>query len=453
MTRTTENKENTEMNTDLRHATLGALAVLCLGIAAKAITLPSYFADGMMLQRNAVLPVAGKCRPGEAVVLEFDGRRYDAVADAQGAFRIELPPLDACATPKRMMIAAPSGSLEINDILVGDLWLCCGQSNMEFRLSQSEGGMAAAATASPQLRILDIKRATAGQMLDAGAMEWIAGGAKPENTSGVGFFFAAALQRSQNLPIGIAVAAVGSTGVAEWTLPGGGYANAMLATLRGFPMAGVVYYQGESDICEVDQYCGRLAKCIDGLKRNLTFANGPFKFILVQIAPFGYDAARAAKLPLMQCEQERFARANGYPWAVISDAGDFGNIHPTDKRTVGERLARLAEICCYQPGAGRHGTPYLEKCEADGDALLLTFAEVSTWTVKNPRLPGFEVAGEDGRYQKAAAEPLPNGQLRVRSPQIPKPQSVRYLWKAHYKAALFNEEGLPPGCFKAKLAE
>ena len=430
---------------------LGAMVVLGIGIVAEAITLPSYFGNGMMLQRNIAIPVVGKCQPDEAVTLEFDGKQYDAVADSQGTFRLELPALQASATPKLMKLSAPSGTVEIKDILVGDVWLCCGQSNMEFRLSQSKGGMEAAADASSQLRILNIKRATAEQPRETGAMEWLIGGEKPENTSGVGFFFATALQRSQNIPIGIAVAAVGSTRVEEWTLPGGKYANAMLSVLRGFPMAGVVYYQGESNIREVEQYSDMLSKCIDGLKQNLTFISDPFKFMLVQIAPFGYEAERSAKLPLMQCEQERFARANGYPWAVISDVGDFNNIHPTDKKTVGERLARLAEISYYQPNAGRHSTPYFEKCETDGDALLLTFANVTTWTVKNPKLSGFEVAGDDERYQKATAEVLPNGQIRVKSPKVAKPQSVRYLWKAHYKAALFNKEGLPAGCFKAQL--
>lgn len=428
-------------------------AYLLFGTAPflSALSLPAVFSDGMVLQQQSPIPVWGVAAPGEKIEIRFAGEQVECTADDQGGFQAELPPLPVNSEPQVMQIRGAVGEIILKDILVGEVWFCCGQSNMEFPLDKSYGGTAAAATVSPLIRTLRIEKNQAAAPQRDARMTWIKGGRQPEQLSGVAFFFASQLQQEQKVPVGVILAAVGSTRAEDWTAGTGAYFNGMVAPIGRFPMRGIIYYQGESNVSDAENYYAVLGKCINGFRRNLNITGNPFPLLLVQIAPFGYDAARAAKLPLLQSIQEKFALDNGFQLAVISDAGDFNTIHPTDKKTVGVRLAHLAEITCYHPDCGRNTTPVLQSCRREGKYVRVVFSNVSQWKVSHGQVTGFEVAGADGKFHNALVEFLPGGALRVFSAQVPEPQTIRYMWRPHYRANLYNEEGFPPGCFRQKL--
>jgi sialate O-acetylesterase len=222
--------------------------------------------------------------------------------------------------------------------------------------------------------------------------------------------------------------------------------HGMIEPLVPFAIAGFTWYQGESNRMRAAQY-RTLFPALIGDWRSQWKAELPFYF--VQIAPFGYadDAGEASQLRAAQAEAQAVPKTG---MAVTADIGDPKDIHPADKQTVGDRLARHALHKTYGKAAIACESPRYESMEALGDALKVTFAHAGSGLVaKDGALRAFQVAGKDGVFHPAEAK-LDGRAVVVRSAQVQAPTAVRFAWGAADESGLFSSDGLPVGPFRAE---
>jgi sialate O-acetylesterase len=362
------------------------------------VQLASVFSDHMVLQRGKPVPVWGTAEPGEKITVEFAGQIKTAVADSSRHWEILLDPLVVASKPRKMYVyhGVSSIRLEVSDILVGDVWLCGGQSNMAFSLNgllDKEPVIQNAA--HPQLRLLEVPKKVAKQPQNRFDSLWKASAPETVPTfSAVGYLFGQRVHTETGIPIGLIECAVGSTSVecwvsnetlendlfaptvkkwreveAQWddpkvrakvlhksvkddssiqpsearTYPAGCY-NAMLNPLFPFAIKGVVWYQGEANRDRALQYRALFPAMID--EWHDRFEQDDFKFYVVQLPDIGktpspsggdsiYAELREAQLLTVQSDPLM-------EMAVIIDSDQQGNIHPKNKQLPGDRLARIA---------------------------------------------------------------------------------------------------------------
>lgn len=468
---------------------IGSLLLSILPAAAGvAAEFAPVFGSGMVLQQGCELTFRGKAEPDETLTLEFAGEKVAGQAGKDGEWSLKLPPLTASATPRTMTLTGKNGCRKLDDVLVGEVWLCSGQSNMYWPLGRSLNGNEAAATADyPEIRVFrESSRHAAAPQKNTSA-KWqkmtpdLAG-----NTSAVAFYFGRELHRELKVPVGLLCAHRGGTMIEPWTPPGAWDAypelkaridarfgktpnakskspkdwprnqphvlyNGVIHPLTPYRFRGVIWYQGCSNVWYDSQedYLLKQQALYDGWKR--AFANPGMKFYTVQIAPLIRSRDAVEKHVGIWLAQQKFADANQpqVKLVVINDVGDLNNIHPANKEPVGLRLANLALKYDY----GRNvpaDFPRLRECEAKDGVLRLSFCFVREWkTTDGGPIRNFEIAGADGKFLPARVE-AQGDQLTVSAPGVSLPRRVRYLYSCSKLGNLVNEAGLPPGTFEAE---
>ena len=442
-------------------------------------TLGRPFSDGCVLQCGRPVPVWGQAAVGDAVRVDFAGQVKRAVADAQGRWRVTLDPLTATERPQTLTVASQGGgtSLSVNDVLVGEVWLCSGQSNMAMALVHPEltryrdgiGAMTAQTVDEPSVRYLEAPGAGGWRALTHGFL-------KTEPTSALAVHYALELRARLHVPIGVIVAAVGGSNIDDWQT-GGSLDRMKLAEVCPYALRGALWYQGETNLYlgETDAYRAKLRRLYDGWRAR--FENPSFRFDLVQLAPFArgtyrlkdgsafdYDAAFPRFL------QAQAAFADGEPNAtltVINDLGAVHDIHPNEKARVAKRLALHALRRDYGRTWIEDQSPRPAAVTAEGDRLTVSFSHAKSLYVyqrfaafRAQDVP-FELAGADGAYRPAAIvnwANLPGGMREgmitnafvvLRAPGLAAPQKVRYAWKYPWTGCVYNEVNLPLGTFEA----
>ena len=435
----------------------------------------------MVLQQNAPIRLWGRAGAGERVTVRFGGKEASADADEQGRWSVALPASPAATEPRDLIIEAGEGvrrvSRTLRDVVVGEVWLCAGQSNMAMRLaSVRTADQDAAAAKDPLLRTYNVQqrpRERPAEFLDEG--EWIVSG--PETArefSAVGFYFAQRLRGELSVPVGIILCAWGGSSVAAWMhpeamqLPGLrtlvpddliGWRdnvrpyrlfNGMLNPLAPYAIAGVVWYQGETEGTEYQ-----------GAYRNAYL----YRLLFPEMISSWRRLWRQPELPFywIQLPNLKNPRLN---WSVVResqavslrvpytgmiptiDIGDDGDLHPKDKRAFGQRMADL--VLAQQYGRAIPASyPEPESVTPDGDALRVTFrnagAALKTTDGQPPR--AFAIAGEDGRYHEAQAT-ISGGSVLLRAEAVPKPCTVRYAWAQAPGVNLTSAAGLPAAPFR-----
>jgi sialate O-acetylesterase len=429
-----------------------ALLLALLPAAARADVKPApIISDGMVLQRGMDARVFGTAAPGEKVSVTFRGRTAAAPAAQDGRWLVELP-AGSAGGPWPLVIQGKN-RIELNQVYVGDVWLCSGQSNMEWSVRQSTGAAAIAALPSNErLRLYHVTRQGAGQ--PAG---WQA--ASPEtipNFSGVGYYFGRALQQDLKIPIGLIQSAVGGTPIERWTsvdrLRALGFerlpANAgdlhalMIRPLQPFGIKGVTWYQGESNAGNAANYRRMQQGMVQQWRDE--WREGSFPFLFVQLARLGTPDNAVGDWPLLREAQRQAQSQPNTGMAVIFDVSD-GNIHPPDKTSVGDRLALLARALVYGERIEYSG-PVLESARREGDRIVLTFGHAIGLQAKggSPRDLQLEVAAGDFRPATATIQ---GNQLIVTVGGVAGPVRVLYGWKQFPQGNLFNEADLPASPF------
>ncbi len=489
------------------------LSLLILSIAACAdVTLPKLFSPHMVLQRNMPIHIWGNAAPGEQITVDFHGATAATTADNLHRWSIYLPAQPA-GGPFTLTVHGQN-TVALDDILIGDLWLASGQSNMEMPLAGfnsvaviKDSAQEIAAANHPQIRLLQIKKDSADYPLED--FKDVAGWSlcTPDSAktfSAVAYFFGRDLQQKENVPIGLIDSTWGGSPAEAWTSmdalgadaslisvfaarayhmdmettqqrldqadkqaraehkpvtpnreyhpdqlswrPASLY-NAMIAPLIPLPIRGVIWYQGESNatLNRTAEYTRLFTTMIQDWRNQ--WHQGDFPFLFAQIA--SYTATPHESWGALRDAQRRSLFLANTGMAVTMDAGEAHNIHPADKQTVGERLARQAR-----------GLSYGENVTANGPLLRLAFPDNATMHIwfdyaaglkSQGSLQGFEIAGPDGVFVPAIAK-IEGDTVIASAPTIPNPKYVRYAWSNFPQANLYNSANLPASTFTTYTA-
>ncbi len=489
-------------------------AVLGLSLAANAdVTLPSLLSDNMVVQQKSPVHVWGRADPGEPVTVTFAAQAAKTIAGANGAWDLRLKPM-AAGGPYTLTVTGKN-TLTLKNVLVGEVWVCSGQSNMSFPLAAASNGPAAmVAAANPHIRLFHVPLVQSDTPQGDVKASWVQ--ADPNTVGGfsaVGYFFGRDLQKALGVPVGLIQSDVGGTPGQFWTPAEalradpflqktyiGGYRaqyaryltatadwevaakaareagkpapykpdapwgcsvlyNGMIAPLTHYPVRGAIWYQGESNTDDPAAYRKLLPALIQSWRA--AWANPVFPFLIVQIAPFGAgsDNARYAEVREAQWETAQTTPRTGV--AVTTDVGDEKDLHPKQKEPVGARLALLARKIAYGEKIVAQG-PTLQTATRNGQTVTLRFAHIggglaaqgglsSGVAVPEGRLVGFTLAGADGKSVAADARITAKDTVVVSSPQVGWPVAVAYGFANFPVVNLWNKNGLPAMPFRAPI--
>jgi len=484
--------------------------ILCLALfstfAGAEVTLPSLLADHMVVQRGFPVHVWGSAMPNEAVTVTFRGETKSATTDEVGHWSLYLSPGEA-GGPFSLTVKA-ANTITLNDVLVGDVWVASGQSNMEFPMKELTNASAEIAAARyPKIRIFRVEqRPSEYARSDVEAKTWAA--VTPEtaaDSSAVAYYFAREIQQRTNVPIGLIETYWGGTPAESWTsmhslaadaslmpvfaersktvdhrelsderreqefqkaleqakaegkpapprpwMPDfeawspAALYNGMIAPLTRFAIRGVIWYQGEANSGERAPLYAHLFQTMIRDWRR-NWDEGDFPFLFVQIA--NWTTAPESRWPEVRDAQRQALALRNTGMAVTIDIGDPVDIHPKDKLDVGLRLALAARAITYGEKLEYSG-PLYRQLTRDDHALRVWFDHANGLNAKNGPLAGFEIAGADGKYVAADAK-IDGSSVIVSNTAVPDPVSVRYAWAANPTCNLYNREALPASPFQA----
>lgn len=451
-------------------ATAAIAVVIGPRLARAEVTPNALFSDNAVLQQGMKIPVWGVAANDEKVTVTFEGQEKSTTA-TDGKWRVDLDPVKA-GGPYEMTIAGASGSpITLKNILVGEVWICSGQSNMEWRLKQiPEGKEAIAQPANPKLRLITVPRQLKDTPQDNFDASWQECSAEtlPE-FSAVAYFFGVDLQRKLDVPIGLISTNVGGTPAEAWTsleamksdpaimadnekvgvLKNGGLYNAMIHPLIPYGIRGAIWYQGESNAERAYNYRRLLPMLINDWRSR--WGQGDFPFLFVQLAPYSNGKGNWAEL-----REAQLMTAQNTPntaMAVITDLADEGNlanIHPVRKKTVGERLSLAAQAVAYGEEVEYRGPTFSEMKIEEGKAVL-SFTHVGDGlkALDNATaITGFTVAGDDKKFVKADAVIEGKDKIILSNPDVKAPVAIRYGWEDAPKLNLYNSHMLPASPFR-----
>jgi len=444
--------------------TLLAVLLTC-SVAAAEIKLPSVIGSGMVLQQGAYCPIWGWAEPGEKIAVSYDNRSATTVTDDDGIWVVVLKDLKASADPKTMAIRSDkSEPVDLENVLVGEVWLCSGQSNMAWTVQRSNDAEAEIAAAKyPNIRMLQINRtAQADPKRDVPVWShgWTA--VTPETVPGfsaVAYFFGRKLNQELDTPIGLINSSWGGTPAERWTsraamdtieglkeAKGCDLYNGMIAPLVPFAIQGAIWYQGEANTPRAIQYRELLPTMIACWRAS--WGGRPFPFGIVQLAPYTYNNP-GRNLPLLWESQLLTAKNTPNTGLVVTtDISTVGNIHPPNKQDVGARLGLWALATVYDKDVAYSG-PIYKSMTVDGSKAVLSFdlvdGDLATSDGKAPS--HFTIAGEDKKFVPATAT-IKGDKLIVTSDAVEKPVAVRFAWQETAEPNLTDESGLPASPFR-----
>ncbi len=427
------------------------------------VTLDPVFTDHMVLQRGMPVHIWGKANPGEPLKVIFAGQVVRALADTQGNWSARLSSMKASAEPRKLVVQGHNEAA-VEDVLVGEVWLCSGQSNMEWGLlGVSAGRKDCDAADLPLLRLYSVQKGEADKPRTAllGARGWL--GCSPENLRKVGthfdsfsataFYFGRDLQARLGIPVGLIQSAVGGTPIEPWTPQeksgnsGGRLYNAMIAPLTPMTIRGAIWYQGESNRQNKGAYEQKMKDLISSWRAVFQRPDMPFYF--VEIAPYRYR--EGDNMGELRAAQARVAATVPHTGMIhtLDNPNDVGNIHPDNKPQIGARLARLALAGTYGIKLGKSVVgPVFKSGKQTKTGILLKFKDTagSLVTTDGKAPVGFEAQVAGGAWVKADAA-IQGDRILVSVPgQVV--TAVRFCWGETDQTNLRNAEGLPPSPFR-----
>jgi sialate O-acetylesterase len=434
------------------------------------VSLPKVFSSHMVLQRDMALPIWGWADPGEEVTVWLDRATATAKADAKGGWEVTLPAVKADGKAHRMTISGKN-KIELDDILIGEVWIGSGQSNMEFNLAGSTGGKEAVAAANcPQIRLLHVEKVQTPQPAKdivvfngpkvknrpapppATGPAWKA--CMPQNVpnfSAVLYYFGQRLHKELNVPVGLINSSWGGSPIEAWIASGkknGSMYNGMIAPVKPFAIRGAIWYQGEANVNQKNgpTYAEKMKALIEGWRHMW---GQDFSFYFAQIAPWSgrYEPGR---LPILWDCQVESLKIPGTGMAVTTDLVDnFKDIHPKNKLDVGNRLALWALAKDYGKRDLVYSGPLYKSMKVEGAKIRLSFAQVGGGLKSRDGKPlaEFEIAGADGRFIPAEAV-VDGNTILVHTKEVASPTQVRFGWRNEANPNLVNNEGLPASPFQ-----
>jgi sialate O-acetylesterase len=456
---------------------------LFLAIPAHAtITLPRILGHDMVLQREKPVPIWGTAAPGEAVTVQFAGQRSSTKAGVDGKWQVMLKPLQASAAPAELVISG-SNTIRLRNILVGEVWVCSGQSNMEYTMRKNSKVTRPDVLGpnpvdelnvahNPAIRIFLVNRKTLPKP-DTLHRDWaIAQDSALRSFSAAAYFFAKELNKRLNVPVGMVSSAVPGSRIEPWISEAaftqdpafagkkvdgdpGKFWETMVKPLAPLAVRGFLWYQGESNcfLAETTTYTQKMRTLISSWRSAWGDASLPFYY--VSLAPFKYSDTHdkvvltPQTLPLFREAQAAVLQVPHTAMIETTDlANTEGGIHPGFKWEIGRRLALLALANTYKtPGVVAEG-PVFRSMKVKGSVATVSFASAAPLVSKDGKaLTDFTIAGPDGVFVPAQAR-LQGSQVLVSAPGVKQPTAVRFGWDEVAQPNLFSEAGLPARPFR-----
>ena len=460
------------------------------------------YTDNMVLQRSCLLNISGTANAGEKVTVRFDRQKVTAITGKDGRWTATLQPLRA-GGPYTLEISAGKQTLEYHNVLAGEVWLCSGQSNMEFLLSWAASGKQDIPNAAnDQIRLFDMKARWA-----TNAVEWDASvldslnhlqyyknakwtectPATAGSFSAVAYYFGKMLQDSLKVPVGLICNAIGGSTTESWVdrrsleyefpailrnwtkndfIQDWARERAMLNVkkstdkvqrhpyepcylyeagirpLQQFSIKGVIWYQGESNAHNREAHEKLFKLLVNSWRTNWNDKTMPFYY--VQLSSLN----RPSWTWFRDSQRRMVSEIPNTGMAVSSDIGDSLNVHPTFKKPVGERLAHLALNKTYHIERVTPAGPMFRKVEFLSGAAYITFENSEGMHTSDGKdLRTFELAENEDQFYPATAEVV-GKQIKVSCKEVQNPRYVRYGWQPFTRANLVNDAGLPASTFR-----
>lgn len=450
------------------------LAILFFTNVHAEIRLPSIFNDGMVLQQQTIVSLWGTSDARSiSVTTSWSGKKYLAQVDDNGAWRL-LVETPKAGGPYEIHLNDGSETV-LRDVLIGEVWLASGQSNMGMKVGNPprdtvlHAEKLIAEAGNPLIRLFRVPVKHAVHPMDNCDAEWaVPDSASVSAFSAVAYQFALNLQRELGVPIGMVQSAFGGTQVQAWMdsatlnsfseLAGRPTPqkvtkntptvlfNAMIHPILGYGIKGAIWYQGEGNRTTANRYADWFAGMVHGWRQR--WGQGDFPFYYAQIAPFKYDGKHQSAY-LREAQLNAVGNIRNAGMVVTLDIGLENTIHPPDKTTVANRLSNLALAKTYKKERGEVLSPGLKHMKVDGETVRLYFYHVAAGLTDSGRgLQCFELAGEDRVFHRADARIVAKDQIVVTCRQVVRPVSVRYAFKDWVVGDLYNTEGLPAPSFR-----
>ena len=432
------------------------------------LRLPAIISSGMVLQQNDSVALWGWAGPGEKVyVLTSWNYKSDSVITGNGArwkIKIKTP---AAGGPYSITINSRNKPAVLQNVMIGEVWVCSGQSNMEWSYNNGEKDVATelATCATNSIHFFQVPKATSNTIQDDVKAQWVSCDSNIiKSFSSVGYFFGKRLLQQLNVPIGIINSSWGGTPAEVWTpqelvmnddvlktaaeklkpadwwpeKPGLAY-NAMIAPLTEYAIAGAIWYQGESNTGTADTYNKLFTTMINGWR---TAWKKELPFYYVQIAPYRYENNNVGAL--LQEAQTKSMSHSGVGMVVVTDLIDsVGNIHPSHKREVGNRLANWALSETYRRPKIFYKHPEFKGTRVRDNSLVVSFNNASNgFQVKDKVITGFYISGAAENWQPADAK-IEKGKIVLSNKDIKQPLYIRYGFSNTMVGSVFSAEGLP----------
>jgi sialate O-acetylesterase len=461
-----------------------AVAVSLAGPVRAEVSLNNMFGDHMVLQQGIANRVWGRAAAGEEVTVSIAGQSKATKAAPDGAWEVRLDPITEYGGPHALTVKG-TNELTFNDVLVGEVWICSGQSNMQWSVNQAnDPDLEKAAANVPSIRLLSVPQVGTQEPQANFNGKWqVCSPATVGGFSAVGYFFGRQLHQSLGVPVGLINNAWGGSAADAWvkrekiaahpTLkaiherwtklesekpndgqmkgnqrPGNIHAGVLSPSI-GYGIRGVIWYQGESNAGRAHQYRTLFPFMIQSWREEWNMAdNQDFPFYWVQLADYKAEKTEPGESDWAELREAQTMTLDALPnggQAVIIDIGEGKDIHPKNKQDVARRLARWALAETYkQPGIPCR-SPRYTGMERDGSRIMLSFSDVAggwrPFDVAEPR--GFTVAGADRRFVQAKATIEKDGRIAIWSDAVAEPVAVRYAWADNPVCNMYSNAGLP----------
>ena len=488
------------------------LLALSVSGAGALIKLPAVIGDNMVLQQGRPMPVWGWADPGERITVEFNGQRIANVADSDGTWKVMLEAAKAGGPFKMSLSGNTENQIILNNILVGEVWVCSGQSNMQMTVSSSNNADREIANANyPRIRLFSVKRTVAHEPQEDCEGEWVE--CTPQSIPGFSasaYFFGRLIHADLNVPVGLIHTSWGGTPAESWTTLGtlkeipelrsiierygeallgfpmaqreferrlaewqkarnegrtdlqrpyepmgpyhpnrpAGLYNGMIAPLLPFAIRGAIWYQGESNAGRAYQYRTLFRAMIQDWRE--AWGQGDFPFLFVQLANYMQVKDEPADDSWAELREAQTMTLSlpKTGMAVIIDIGEANDIHPKNKQDVGRRLALAAEGIAYNKDIVYSGPLYEGMC-IEGDKARISFRHSGSGLITRNMEPIKGFAiAGADRKFHWADAKIEGGEAVVWSTKVPHPVAVRYAWAINPVCNLYNKEGLPASPFR-----
>ncbi|GHT77814.1 9-O-acetylesterase [Bacteroidia bacterium] len=449
-------------------------AVVAFQVKAE-VKLPALFGDNMVLQQQSQVAVWGwaKANSGVKVTGSWNNKTYSATSDSKGYWKVKIQTPAAGFTPYTLTVS-DGKAVTLKNVLIGEVWICSGQSNMEMKMVASSWHAPVENSVddirysgNAGIRCFTVTRKTSTQPQDDCTGQWeVANPQTVPNFTATGYYFGRLINSSLNVPVGLIHTSWGGSRIEAWmTLASlkdiatdadikkanGNQAvlyNGMIHPLVGYGIRGAIWYQGEANRKDPDLYVKMFDKMVREW-RNL-WGVGEFPFYYCQIAPFNYADGHPNSAYIREAQYKGLLTPNT-GMAVLMDSNSPYDIHPIKKKNAGERMALWALAKTYGWEKMHYRSPEYKSLTIDGRVAIVTldtFGAPSGLTTYDKDIRNFVIAGNDKRFHRATAV-LSGDKVYLFSPNVQEPVAVRYCWDDTSPSEIFSRDGnLPVSSFR-----